>query len=897
MQLVKVDSVTGKRLAGAGFTIYDSQQNVVHSLVSNDNGETNAVAMRPGTYYIQETVAPDGYLRPMSTWTLEITEEGDIRCDNVKGVNYDREKRLLTLTVANQRTKGNLLIYKHDADDKTVALEGARFRLIDEAGNAVKFTVKNGVSHADTAGNVNSFTTGADGKIHIEQLPVGEYKLYELEAPVGYAAWTETPILVKLTHADEEMHVDVANEKEQRRVRVVKEDSDGVKLIGAEFTLYNTDGQSPIPVAKGTTGSDGIVEFQVTYGSYQIFETAAPAGHELIQGPVASFTFDEDTGEEETFTFTVVNAKSKYALEVYKHEKGNPNKGLKGAEFAVTNSLGFTKVITTGADGIARLDDIVYDDYTIREVKAPEGYYLTDQTYTVKRTDLVHGAVLRYEFANEPVIGAVYLKKVDHMNREKLLNAEFTVTDQKGNVLLWEKTAAGYRVSTTGTKTILAGNVKLEGLPMGTYTIKEVKAPEGYIILEESREFSITEKNALAEIVIEITNLQRMTAVGIVKMDADKLSERLAGAEFTVYPLLPNGREGAAIKSVVTDQTGMAIFNDLTVGTYRIRETKAPYGYEMVVKAVDFKIQEDGKVVLLNNNAEVSAPNQVHLIGVTNKAIQKDFVISKVCAVTGKVLKGATFTITGGNTSVELTTGTDGLAKVKLPYGEYVLQEVIAPDGYVRDTEKHLLKVSANGVTVDGKLLNGFTYVVRNVPVKIPVILHKQDKCGRNPLKDAEFTITGYCTELKLKTDANGNTKLFYLEPGDYKITETVAPKGYVKPLTSWVLRVTKDGKMCAVGSYAIRASDCGTMIIILENEKADNGGGSGGSGGGGGYGGGSGGSGGGGGSVSVSGITKTGETFNRTMFASGVALTMLSAMGLVVLYLDERKRRRMLMS
>ena len=570
MVLVKEDSMTGKWLAGAGFMIYDDAQNVVHSLVTDDNGMSNEITMAPGVYYIQETVAPIGYLRPMATWKVEITEDGDISCDKTANASYSAQQRLLTLTLTNQRTKGNLMIYKHDADDKTVALEGARFRLFDEAGNAVKFTVKNGIYHADTSGTVNSVTTGVDGKICIEELPIGEYKLYELEAPVGYEVQADTPILVKLTHAEEELRVDVGNERARRVVRLIKEDPDGVKLIGAEFALYNTDGSAPVFMEKGTTGSDGIVEFQVTFGSYQIFETAAPVGHERIQEPVATFTFDEDTKEEETFTFTVINEKTRYALEVYKHEKGNPAKGLQGAQFAVTNSLGFTKVITTGADGIARLDNILYDDYTIREIKAPAGYYLTDQTYTVKRTDLEHGTVLRYEFSNEPVIGAIYLKKVDHLNRDKILNAEFTVTDRNGNVLSWEKTATGYRVSANGTQKIRAGHVKLENIPMGVYTIRETAAPDGYVVLEESREFSITEKNALAEIEIEITNLERMTAVGVVKMDADKLSVRLEGAEFTLYPLT-DGREGTAIKTVTTDKNGMAIFSDLTMGTYALR--------------------------------------------------------------------------------------------------------------------------------------------------------------------------------------------------------------------------------------------------------------------------------------------------------------------------------------
>lgn len=877
--VTKVDADTGKLLSGAGFIIYDENQNVVHNLVTDASGVTNRVAMKPGIYYIQETVAPTGYLRPVKSWEVEITEDGNISCDNAKHASYDAEQRLLQLILTNKRTTGKLKLYKYEAGDESHALQGARFRLFDELNNPVKFTVVNGIYHADTAGTDNSVITGADGCVYIEELPIGEYKLYELEAPAGYQVMSDRYILIKLTHEDEQMQIRIPNEKLKKKVTIIKQDSNGVKLVGAEFALYDVSGTAPVLIAKDTTGSDGIAEFEVTFGSYQIFEITAPPGYEKLTDLAAEFTFDAETDEEKQFTYTVVNEKSKYALVIYKHEKGSADKGLRGAEFAVTNSLGFTRVITSGADGIARLDDLVYDDYTIREVKAPEGYYLTDQTYTIDREDLVHGQAVRFTFSNERILGSFWLKKIDYQDHNKVLDAEFKVKNSSGAVLKWEKTATGYVLANTGSEIIKAGNVKLENLPVGTYTIQEVKAPDGYVILEEERQFTITENNALAQTVVEITNLKRMTAVGVVKLDANDTSVRLAGAEFTLYPL-NNSVQGQAIKTVTTDQNGMAVFTDLTMGVYRICETKAPNGYQAIIKNLDFKIDKDGKVTLVDNGSEISAPNQIHLMGVTNKPILNKFTIEKISSHTKKPLEGATFVITGGKTEIRLTTDKHGLASVDLPYGDYELREVVAPNGYVLERRVHKITVSEDGITMNGKKLQKQTLILENHPVEIPIVIHKQDGSSRAALEGAKFKITGTNFEQIVETDKDGNTGKIFLKPGEYKITETTAPKGYQKPLTSWVLKVTREGRVCAVGSFAIESSKSGLVTVVLENHKIPSLGG-------GGY------SGGGSGSSVSNTITKTGQTFDRSLLNAGVLLTTASAAGLVMMLLDEIRRRR----
>ena len=252
------------------------------------------------------------------------------------------------------------------------------------------------------------------------------------------------------------------------------------------------------------------------------------------------------------------------------------------------------------------------------------------------------------------------------------------------------------------------------------------------------------------------------------------------------------------------------------------------------------------------------------------------FIIEKISSNTKKPLEGATFVIEGSKTEIRLTTDKDGKASVDLPYGEYELREVVAPDGYVLERRVHKITVSENGITMNGRTLQKQTVVIENHPVEIPVVIHKQDSCSRNALKGAKFKITGKNFEQTLETDKHGNTQKIFLKPGEYKITETTAPQGYQKPLTSWVLKVTRDGRVCSVGSFAIESSECGLVTIVLENSKLTYSGGGSGS----------------GGSVSST-ITKTGQTFDQSLFRAGVAMTTASAAGLIMLLLDDIRRRR----
>ncbi|MCI5481396.1 MAG: hypothetical protein MR416_09505 [Lachnospiraceae bacterium] len=890
--IVKQDATSRLPLEHAVFTV-KGEDGSWSTLVSNEKGQTDVISLKPGRYAVAEIQAPEGYNVPLAGWSFTV-EEGTCKVTSVTGgAEYTYEDGVLILTLTNERTTGSLLICKHSAEDETLALAGARFQVKNADGKAVWFTLRNGVYHAadsDTPGAGNVLKTNAMGQALLEGLRFGEYTVYEITAPEGYELFTEG-ISIRLTRQDETLKVNVANKQLTRKVTVYKQSAgeNPEKLIGAVFALYrvNEDGNRSF-ISEATTGYDGKAEFTVPYGDYVIAETRAPAGYELSQTQPWEFSFNGETPEDYVFTYTFVNEKTCYDLEIYKYDAEQTDKALAGAEFTVTNSRGYSITIKTGPDGIARLEDIDYDDYTIREVTAPEGYFCNEQIYTITRDDLIHGQAVRIEVPDVRILGTVLLRKVDFEKHEQILNADFTISDSDDQLLHWQESEDGYILSDTGETTIHAGEVKLSGIPAGDYTISEVKAPTGYMILDENRSFTVNAGNAAEVIEIEIENLLRKVAVGIIKMDGADKTKRLAGAEFTLYPVV-DGVVGDVLATSVTNENGLAVFTDLAMGNYRIIETKAPYGFKLWSNPIDFIVDEEGKVWMGKDHIGLPEIEQVYMVGVLNTSILRNLELRKVSSETGEPLSGATFTITGNEMTWRVTTDEDGKAVLQLPYGEYVLQELIAPNGYILDESKHLIQVSENGISIDGAALKEFVYELQNTPVDFALYIHKQDSETADPLSGAEFQLSGNGVSYKLKTNANGNTDTIYLKPGQYTLTETKAPNGYMKPMSSWKMTVSEEGRMAIQGEYATVAVKASSVTVTIENvKKTTNGGGTSGSGGG------SGGSSG-GGSYSGSGIAKTGQTRNSVLLLSGAFLMLMSFIGLLFLVIDEYRRRRSL--
>lgn len=811
LKLVKVDADTNQPLANVAF-ILKGKYGGTHSLITGSNGITDTISLAPGKYTLSEVAAAEGYAIPLNGWGFTVTEGTVQQVTNTSEVaKWDFNDGLLTLTLKNSRIYGGLTIEKTDGKDGS-ALAGAEFTVAGSDDTPLTFIKNNGRYEAATGeGASSTIATDANGKAYITGLKFGNYAVTETKAPEGYVLKGDRHSIA-ISRQQTEVTLRLKNDKAMYKVTAIKHDAgeNGKLLVGAEFTLYSAEGAV---VAKAVTGYDGTAVFEVPEGKYKLVETRAPAGYQLSGDFVREITVNAVRGAVGEFKYTFNNEKTSYSIEIHKHDSEDKQKKLAGAEFAVTDSRGFTKTVTTDASGKASITELPYDDYTIREIKAPKGYALSDKEYSVKKTELVHGSPVVIEAANKYILGSVTIKKVDHENPEKLLEgAKFNVTDENGSLLKWKAEGDVYTLDESGSSVITAGRVTLKDLPEGSYTLTEIDAPSGYAILDGSRTFTITEANMTAPLEIKVENLLRRTAVGFIKVDKNNKELRLAGAEFTLYRM--NGeKQGEVVATGVTNNNGLVTFTELTMGSYRAKETKAPKGYKLWNAPIDFTVDEYGKVSV--GSTELKPEGLVYTAMITNTAEEKEITLKKV-SDTGEALTGATFRLSGEKSYI-LTTGSDGTAKISLPYGDYILEEVIAPDGYVLSSEKQALNLSDSGLKLNGKAVSGFTVALKNQPVTFALTLHKRDASTGKALSGATFKITGNSYTKTVTADALGNTETIKLRPGTYGITETATPSGYIRPLGGWTLTVERDGDMSVSGNGAY-ISLGNTVVLTVDN-------------------------------------------------------------------------------
>lgn len=811
LKLVKVDADTNQPLANVAF-ILKGKYGGTHSLITGSDGITDTISLAPGEYTLSEVAAAEGYAIPLNGWGFTVKEGTVQQVTNTSEVTeWSFNDGLLTLTLKNSRIYGGLTIEKTDGKDGG-ALAGAEFTISGSDGTPLTFIKNNGRYEAATGeGASSTIATDANGTAHITGLKFGNYAVTETKAPEGYVLKGDRHSIA-ISRQQTEVTLRLKNDKAMYKVTAIKQDAgeNGKLLVGAEFTLYSAEGAV---VAKAVTGYDGTAVFEVPEGDYKLAETRAPAGYQLSGDFVREITVNAVRGAVGEFKYTFNNEKTSYSIEIHKHDSEDKQKKLAGAEFAVTDSRGFTKTVTTDASGKASITELPYDDYTIREIKAPKGYALSDKEYSVKKTELVHGSPVVIEAANKYILGSVTIKKVDHENPEKLLEgAKFNVTDENGSLLKWKAEGDVYTLDEHGSSVITAGRVTLKDLPEGTYTLTEIDAPSGYAILDGSRTFTITEANMTAPLEIKVDNLLRRTAVGFIKVDKNNKELRLAGAEFTLYRM--NGeKQGEVVATGVTNSNGLVTFTELTMDSYRAKETKAPKGYKLWNAPIDFTVDEYGKVSV--GSTELKPEGLVYTAMITNTAEEKEITLKKV-SDTDEALTGATFRLSGEKSYI-LTTGSDGTAKISLPYGDYILEEVIAPDGYVLSSEKQALNLSDSGLKLNGKAVSGFTVALKNQPVTFALTLHKRDASTGKALSGATFKITGNSYTKTVTADALGNTETIKLRPGTYGITETAMPSGYIRPLGGWTLTVERDGDMSVSGNGAY-ISLGNTVVLTVDN-------------------------------------------------------------------------------
>ena len=520
-------------------------------------------------------------------------------------------------------------------------------------------------------------------------------------------------------------------------------------LPGATFSLTMVGSDDPSFPMTGVTGQDGTYTFKpLKAGTYQVTETEAPEGYQIDNpGP---YTVTLPMNGQKTVTVTATDTPiTTSSGSIRKVDKDIPTMGLAGATIRITgidNNFKYEgQTVAGGALTDVPWDTMPVGSYIAEEIGAPEGYILPSphekkEFYWDKKSDVT------LVFENDSKVKVQLLKKDESNN--PLPGCLFTVI-KNGQTLFSAVTDA-------------AGTITVPNVTEGTYWFVEKDAPEGYVVNSEpvTAYVSAADIQGNKTVTVEATN-HRKPGLEIVKIDS-VTKEPVANCTFDIRSI-----DGTYHETLTTDGAGRIFLENMTPGSYEVKETAVPKGYNLNPEKQTVELTAGGTFTLTFENVP-----------------KTDFTLFKHDS-NNHPIAGVTFEISkkGGQSLGHFTT--DGQGKLTVPNlepGIYVAVETDCPDDYILDKTPHEFQVNA-GVTNVG---------IDVVNLKKPEItVKKVDSIVGGGVEGAKFEIfyagtggtgspAGTYESLGTKyTDANGIIHLDHLKEGWYRFTEVEAPEGY----------------------------------------------------------------------------------------------------------------------
>ena len=624
-------------------------------LTPNGKGDIDVTGLPEGNYEWREISTADGYM---------------ISSKKAITVTADKTAKTEFINKASAPDKGKITIHKRDAETRA-DLEGAKF----EVAAAEDIYVGNGYCIYPKGTVIDTITTGADG---IAETTKALYKGYsytvtEIEAPKGYSISDEPTQTIKLVEQQAEFVVDFDNEQNTIPFEITKTDiSTGELIPDCTFEILNENKEQ---VITGTTDENGIAHFQLAIGKYFYREISAPDIYEIDDTP---YPF-EITENDDIVKAEMTNKKKSGSIKVTKTTTGNLN--IEGIKFFATGISDTNKDMKFEADtdenGVAMFDKLVIGKYVITEdgSTVPAAYLVAnEQTVTVE-----YNTTAEVKVTNEEKTGSIKVQK----RTEGQKNVEDITFYLKGT------SDSGREINIPAT-TDKDGVAVFENVPVGTYMVieDEETVPYGYLVADEKKVTVIYSETVDAEII----NNEQTGTIKVHKRTEGDLN--ISGITFYLKGTSDTGREINI--PAETDKDGIAKFENIPIGTYKVIEDEktVPYGYLVAAeKEVTVIYAETVDTDILN--AEQTGTIQVHkkTADMTNvEGIR--FILSGVSD-------------TGREINIPAITDKDGLARFEnVPIGTYTITEdgSTVPYGYLVADSKQVTVAYAQ--TVDTDMVN-----------------------------------------------------------------------------------------------------------------------------------------------------------------------------------------------
>ena len=478
------------------------------------------------------------------------------------------------------------------------------------------------------------------------------------------------------------------------------------------------------------------------------------------------------------FSKMVVNTWYDKNAKVQKSESSRLN-GPSGYHITINTQTNRVKVVNETRGWSGQVVD-VYGGDTV--------HYEADAGYTGH----VYSGYLKGGFTFAPLIAWNGDSKKQHVGTwitedplvNTFLNADFRA--QLGSLKLRKTDTGGklldgavFHVSGNGYDrdvTVSNGEITVNELPIGDYTITEKTAPNGYLVnvapfkttvsANQTAETTITDEAPTGKI-----SIRKSDSKGNVQGEAS-----LEGAEYTVY-----GADSQEVGKITTDKDGNGSLENLVLGTYTVKETKAPEAYDLDwnTYTVELTYKDQNTAIILGN---VDSKENVKTGKIEIKKTDTE----------GNPLKSGEFGIYAnadmyigdtlykkGQLVVSIKTDDSGVARSDdLPYGSYYVKEISAPTQEAGNSHNFVLSDDTQYVKINGKnKTDTVTFVDKKVTASKTTIT------GTDEIKGAVMTVTDNDGKVidTWTSDGNPHSIKGLHEGWEYTLTETTAPKGYVK--------------------------------------------------------------------------------------------------------------------
>ena len=695
----------------------DAKETERDFLTCDENGFAQTKDMPYGVYVVEQTSGWDGR-ELMKPFDVFISADGQTYRYLINNANFE----------------SYIKIVKVDAETgKIIPYAGAGFQLYRPDGSLItqSFTYPTPVT-------IDTFYTNDEGYlITPEKLEYGSgYSLVEVSAPYGYVLSSE-PVYFDVVQDDSTDEDGIAvievvkeNTAQKGVIKISKSgevfssvtESEGMYqpvysvqgLAGAVYEItaaediYTLDGT--LRYAAGevvdtvTTDETGLAESKPLYlGKYEIREIEAPYGM-VLNGEIhaAELVY---AGQEIEITETAAsfyNERQKAAVSLDKVLEQNNLFGIgaNGELSAVTFGLFAAETLTAAdgsaipADGLLEIlsvdendravckTDLPFGSFYFKELSTDEHYILSDEKYPVVFGYAGQDAALVEIRANDgkPIDNDLIYGEIHGLKKDEDGNALSGALIGLFKADCTEFTAENAIMTATSAED---GVFSFADVPYGNWVVREIEAPTGFVLSEESFAVNVDKDGAVIEVEIENTLIRG--TVQLTKTDKDYPDNKLSGAEFSVYRDSNGNKEFDAddelIGTLTETSAGVYEMPDLIYGGYFVKEEKAPEGFYLDENAYYFEITEHGKTVIVENEASkgfVNAP-QVGSLKIVKTSSD------------GKV-EGFSFRVTGANGYSEIFT-TDEKGEIfieNLRIGDYTVSEVSdgASAAYVLPADK-----------------------------------------------------------------------------------------------------------------------------------------------------------------------------------------------------------------